>query len=1638
MSSSSGGSSDEGDGEFERLADETEQGGSGMNEGGMGVSNGYDDEEAFGDMVNAAEDVDDEDLDVERDTTTLEDQVGDEELSEAEDVPQLRRQSVESPANLSSGHRDHSPVSSAHGLTTPNPPSPPASPLGSGSVPDDTPSLRPSIASSPARSISPFPPIRRKLPSRTPSGALQPFERRFEARPSMSPSPTPSFRAASPAFLSTKSRQISLSSQLSQASFDEGGESGAGTPQTPWDVVRWTKLRKITAQSFSEIGKRNFGRPTCLAVSALIAIGTSKGLVLGFDYHQTLKIIIGQGTKAAESGAVTALAIAADYSTIAAGHAGGSIFTWEINKPAKPFLVIPPLSKDVIGKAQHVDGHIAGSAILHIGFLGTRHTALVSADSSGMAFSHLATRGMGAIARTVKTTRLLGRYPTLDADYERHRKPSSVLAFSPLPLGNVEQSTDSMGLTAMLTPYLLVIVSTTPIAQTQYKATRPKELQKHSALSGCLAWFPAVKLKTSSKMGNGSKERGGISTTKLVYCWSNILTVLDVDAQPSESLDKPVELGFSPRSRWRAEEAIVAVQWLSRSVLGLLTISQRLLIVEDGTLQVTDSIDLLHRHIYHQDLFSTQLQSIIEQLSSADPSMHGVIADAFFMSFRAYKGRTFLLGFDDLTVGTLSNWADRLMALMEAGDHIAAIRLATDYYVGGVSNVTVGLPDDDVTRQSMVQERLLGMISASIDYTFSQHDVDRGSRLKELAATAFEACLRMQQVEYLYSTVFESYADADEEDTFVTILEPYILDGEISSIPPELVKAVVDYLIGDNQSSRLEELLCRLDPFSFDLEQITVLCRQHNLYDALIHVWTETIQDFVTPFSDLLQLILLLKPTGSPNEDELWTENPFYNAAMKVFAYLSYSLTGRKYPSGEFLDDSRANKARVDLYGYLFSGRPAAWPVEGGNVLRTTAKPEDEPAFPYLVLLLEFDTASFMSTLNEAFEDPFLNKTEDDSSGVNGNATANGIGGYRRTTSVTRQYIIEVLLDGMQQTQFSQEQTIYLDMFIARSLPKYPQQLVFPGTLLNNVLYRLCDVPSAELVDECQLSIEYLLSAYRPTDVSKLINSLKRVGFFRVLKSIYRSEGRYTDLLDTFLEDPEHRHGIFDCIAFCLTHSKSKPADAFKRKILENLQQLADISVLNTAQTLARVAPDMLKECVARLQNLDQRFMFLRQLMEPSQLIDSVQGMIYSAPLLAEKQALFIEEYVQLMCTHDPEHIADYVRVLPTSDLHIESVLRTMEKSGVIDAAVILLARDGLARDAVDRLTSHFQTLQHALVGLIESINESPDLRAAQEASEDLVDQVEKYTKVGVWLCQGQSANTQRSIRPRVNLNWDIKEDDLDLDEYLWLNVIDAVVAISTKSAAAVRYAEDLPIGDDVGTKFQSEKIMLALRENIQQTFSALMADMATPPPKQQGLEKEVASAPHSQQRQSFLRILKAFLTRAVATAPSLSDVRAVLADIFSAYAFEQEVLLLANTLLGSDTFKDIDRVNKLRQKGWRPRSQVCEGCKRRTWGTGIGEVAWEAWIEIEQVKDAQRARKMVEMGGGEEARRLSRGKGKASAASSVTQEEDLGLAETRRKLALVVFACRHVWHRSCFDEGFREGKQPSREKYRCPVCTAI
>ena len=1348
--------------------------------------------------------------------------------------------------------------------------------------------------------------------------------------------------------------------------------------------------------------------------------------------------------KATECGSITSVAISADHAAVAGGHSTGNILVWQLEKPKTPFLHITPVDRIQISE-KNINGHVEGSAVLHVGFLGTKQTALATADDKGMAFSHFASHGLGALGRSYTTTRILGRYSPIKGTVAKSRKASSVLALAPLPLGNIERATDVLGLTAILTPYLLVIVSTTPIAQTQHKAPRPKELAPHSALSGCLAWFPAVKLKVAS--GTLSQP---VSRTKLVYCWSNILTILEIDEPDHEDVqgkEASTSLHFHPRSRWKSPEAIVAVQWLSRSVIGVLTVSQRLIILEDNTMRVTDSYDMIHKHVFHEDLFSRQLQSVVDQLDQDEIRLHGVVADAFYMSFRAYKSRLFILGFNDVAVGILSNWADRLMALMHEGNVMSAIHLATMYYDGKGDKVTVGLSEDDSLRQPLVKERLLGIIVAASKLMlrkFYEGDYDNtnGEEIRELTKITIASCISMNEIDFYFEEVYDLY-DASAQDIILETFGSRVLSGDLTSFPPSILKDLITHYTEIGNTAHLEEIICRLDTSNMDIHQVSELCKKHRLYDALIYVWNQALQDYITPLIELLDIINHLTKAGEP------FEQGNVASATRLFPYLAYTLTGRRYPDGRNLSESNATKAKGDIYAFLFSGNPVEWPKGSGKIYLAESERNSDMPYPYLRLILHFDTSSFMSMLNEAFEDSFLNGESDANDNNSSTHQASIVRGSGFVP--TRQYIVSILLDIMFSGEFEKEDTIFFDMFIARNLPKFPQFILLSGSSLKKVLVDLCNNVTDDVAEECQLSVEYLLSVFRSSEIETLVPLFEEARFYRVLKSIYRKEKRYSDLIRTYFNDKADILAVFECIEFLLrpsTHLTRRNLLAIKNIIKSHAQELVQLDPARTATIVGIYSKDLL---VRILDNVEDgswhQFALLKAVMEPKR--DKNNDMVKPLDL----GNTMTEKYVRLMCKFDPVRVADFVNGLKSGNLHLDQVIPAMEESGVVDAAVVLMARDGLTRRAMDRLVAHIGTLTNALKGLLEAARQSPDKSNTKEAAEDLLHALDKNCTVGIWLCKGQTGGTERQERKRDMKRQftDNEEADLAPFELLWLDLLDAIVSTSTVIAVVVGEDHD---NDLTSTEVVDKaKVVDHLRALVQKAFTALLVTTST-------------TAKSSQQKTSkhshptFLHILRAFLTRTSRATPSLSDLQAILTDIFSAYTFEETMLSIANEFLDNDLYSHVAEAKRLRERGWRSRSQTCETCKRRAWGMGAGGDIWDAWERKLRADEASRVRHKVERGGGEAARRLARGKSKAEAddlTTMKTSEENRregsvsaagdgsSAADVNEMGSLVLFACRHMFHRGCLAKATEKSEMNGRNGrgaghaerswLYCPLC---
>jgi hypothetical protein len=381
-----------------------------------------------------------------------------------------------------------------------------------------------------------------------------------------------------------------------------------------------------------------------------------------------------------------------------------------------------------------------------------------------------------------------------------------------------------------------------------------------------------------------------------------------------------------------------------------------------------------------------------------------------------------------------------------------------------------------------------------------------------------------------------------------------------------------------------------------------------------------------------------------------------------------------------------------------------------------------------------------------------------------------------------------------------------------------------------------------------------------------------------------------------------------------------------------------------------------------------------------------------------------------------------------------------MEETGVIDAAVVLMAREGQVKDAMERLVKHLKTLESAMHGLLTGAEEQHSGPSLGYAAEGLLEALQKYVHVGIWLCQGQTKSSTKKSK-LVQKAPKTATEALSPDEALWLSLIDACVQTTKKLSPALSAAAEQNISDD---EFDEEKLVALLRSLVQHTFTALLTTTSSQTTSQSG-SKLLSNAGSSL---SFLRILRAFLTQAAASSPNLADLRGVLASIFSAYAYEESILKLSNRLLERSLFVNVNQSVELRQRGWRPRGSTCEACSRRVWGPGVaGTAVFEAWEDKQAVEEKRRKERQANAaerakGDDGETDLKAKGKGVDTRPSSMLIETNansgVGSNKDKPMGPLVVLACRHIYHQSCLDE-LQERQQNGvvgvvEREYRCPI----
>ncbi|KAF9919403.1 Vacuolar protein sorting-associated protein 8 [Lobosporangium transversale] len=769
--------------------------------------------------------------------------------------------------------------------------------------------------------------------------------------------------ASSSALAGARSHISSISLPITAPHHSDSYSPRQSAGAEPWETFRWTPLLKLSDQLFSEEIKASSGLGTCIAVSSIIAVGTSRGSVLVYSTTQALIGIYGSAQYAMEHGAVCSIAISTDNTYLVAGHSLGSIIIWNINKPNTPSRIIPPVTKEMAFSGRK-HGHLRGSAVLNVAFIGIKRAEVISADNHGMAFHHLLYKTM--MVNAVETTRLLGKYPVPKPmrAFESNSlvgtiRQSTVFSMGVLPYGQVPHPADSAGLVALLTPFKLLIVCMKPQPQTVYKFLRPKDLQGKSeeppvVISGNLAWFPATKIQ------NAADNDVANTNPLLAYSWNRHLYILQVckranqSAEPSstylspdkkpvaEPTSKELRLEFAVVGDWICREGIVGIQWVRSQILLLLTNTEDIIVFDPKTLSETERCSARSLQIVYHDWFKDVAKTHRTPAAATMTIMEDkqLSGDMYYNnSWRVHKGKLFVLGLRRVQVGTILNWTDRILALVKSGDFLEGIALATLFYIGkSVQAAVVGLPEDEAARKQLVGEKIYELLTASLNYTFNPErmtDVDDDAAaggvgagtvlFHDLAIQAIESCLAIEDQRFLFEDVYERYAEASPlvRGIFLQSLSGYILQDRLTEMPPQVMQDFVKNYCERGMFKELELCICHTSCEIIEMDHIVDICQRHKLYTGLIYVWNKSIGDYVSPVIELLKVIKgILKErrlarearAGARNQGTLSSSNSAPLVATEDLPHYQAEPSNEEVVQKlyQYLSDSLLGKSYVD------------------------------------------------------------------------------------------------------------------------------------------------------------------------------------------------------------------------------------------------------------------------------------------------------------------------------------------------------------------------------------------------------------------------------------------------------------------------------------------------------------------------------------------------------------------------------------------------------------------------------------------------------------------------------------------------------------------------------------------------------
>ncbi|XP_031383259.1 vacuolar protein sorting-associated protein 8 homolog [Punica granatum] len=1312
--------------------------------------------------------------------------------------------------------------------------------------------------------------------------------------------------------------------------------------------------RTLSSQAF----RRDHGSPEVLAVHGnYIAVGMSRGIIIllpsKYSPHQPdnmeakMTMLGLQGDRS--YAAVTSLSFNHQGDLLLAGYGDGHVTLWDVQR----------------GSAAKVITGEHTVPVVHAFFLGqdsqvTRQFKAVTGDSNGLVLLH-----------SFSVVPLLNRFSIKTQCLLDGLKTGTVLSASPLIFdeffggallsshGNNSGSSSTIGgadtgwklfnegtsfveegVVVFVTHQTALVVRLSPALKVY--ATLPKPDGVREGSMPYTAWKCTTQACAPASETNPEGAADRVSL--LAIAWDRKVQVA-----------KLVNSELKVYGNWSLDSAAIGVAWLDDQMLVVLSLTGQLwLFAKDGTVihQTSFAVDNLRG----DDLISYHTHFI---------NIFGNPEKAYHNSVAVRGASVYILGPMHLLISRLLPWKERIQVLRKAGDWMCALNMGMTLYDGQAHGV-IDLPRTLDAVQSAIMPYLVELLLSYVEEVFSYISVafcnqiekvqqvnDHSSRsssvqndIKEqftrVGGVAVEFCVHIKRTDILFEEIFSKFVSVNHRDTFLELLEPYILKDMLSCLPPEIMQALVEHYSGKGWLQRVEQCVLHMDISSLDFNQVVKLCREHGLYCALVYLFNRGLDDFRSPLEELLVVL-----RNSQRESAV-------PLGYKMLVYLKYCFTGFAFPPGHGnLPGTRLPSLRAELVQFLLEESEAS----------TSSSDR-----PYLNLyhLLELDTEATLEVLKCAFA-----KDETQAPDISLSDSANQLvgtesefvaGGLKLIQEVVDALVCILNKDISQMHEYRNDDDKVADAwpslddmgylfefiayFISRKWAKVSRDVltrILEHLTSDNLVSAEVPENKEELLKKREKQVLSLLETLPESDwdAAYVLNMCENAQFFLVCGFIHTMQNHHLAALDSYMKDVDEPVHAFAFIDSAISLLNEADGTAFRSAVISRIPALVDLSREAAFFLVIDHFNSQSERILSELEHYPSSlFLYLKTVVEvhlsgsldfthltKSDMANFPNGgsgnvhmkrlkdylkKVFDFPRFLRNNPIdvtddMVERYLELLCQYERNSV---LKFLETFDSYrVEHCLRLCQEYGITDAAAFLLERVGDVGSALlltlsslnDKFAKLDIVVSEAMSGMKSSNSGRSKLLGTILKTKEVED-ILQILNACVGLCQ---RNT-----PRLNP---------EESEILWFRLLDSFCEPLMGLSNGEKIAEE----DHVGTlaeplgSIDDEGPLIRWRISKSHRGARIFRKLFS------RFIKEIVEGMIGYVRLPTI-MSKLLLDNGN---QEFGDFKLTILGMLGTYGFERRILDTAKSLIEDDTFYTMSLLKKGASHGYAPRSQVCCIC---------------------------------------------------------------------------------------------------------------